>query len=683
MEKRSVAVILVLALMVVGGFAVPSSAHPTSGLALAPARAPAAAPAVVATPHAAGPATTPAAGAYPRLVMIETFTAEWCVYCEEESQALYYIEHHTSANVMQIGELHICYSSTNCGDSYTTPDGTANTRGSFYGVNAFPTVFFDGDHSIVGAAPTLNEMETWYDGLIANASMVPGNVSFAQSAVLTAPGTLSSHTTITSAVNGTYHAITYILEYIGKNDSTGHDLGWVVRGSLVDQNVALTAGTTTEISGTKSISSTWNIQHLAIVTLVQQNSTKIIENAAMVPVSTMATTASVAAATINGGANTTVTVQVVNSSTAAPLAGAAVTLSASGGTVTPTLGLTNSYGMFTANFSAPRVSAVQTFQITAQASLANYTPGPSATTSVTVNPLYPPGLPANFSVVPEGPNVLLNWSPPASGGGGVTYHVSRSSSQVGGYGEIAITTQTSYLDTTVQDGQSYWYTVSAQDIGGYSANATSISATAVVVTPTGIGPYTSWWFSVGSLVFNSSTSAALSFHLEGGSYTYAFGSYSNAYVAPVGLNNLAVGSSLLQLTVAFLPNYATLTGTVSPATATVTVNGSSVPVVNGAFSESMLAATYTVVVTAAGYQENTTSVTLSPGNTSKVAIALQPVSSSGSTGASLGGLSTTELGLLVAGVVVALAIVAAGALMLRRGRSPRRAPPESPPTSEP
>src|SRR5690242_12654920 len=45
---------------------------------------------------------------YPRTVVIETFTGEWCPYCVQESQALYWIEQQYNVNVFAEGELHVC-----------------------------------------------------------------------------------------------------------------------------------------------------------------------------------------------------------------------------------------------------------------------------------------------------------------------------------------------------------------------------------------------------------------------------------------------------------------------------------------------------------------------------------------------------------------------------------------------
>lgn len=667
MMQRTVAAIVVLAFLIAGLVAVPTSTHAAGRLQVA---APAAG---VAVAHTAAPAPTPTVAAplstYQRTVLIETFTAQWCQYCEMESQALYYIEHHTNANVMQIAELHICYSPSLCGDNYPTSDGTDNARANFYGVSAFPTVYFDGGHSIVGAASTLSQMESWYESKITNASLIPGNVSIQQTATVSAPGVVSSHATVTSTVNGTFHAQTYFIEYIGINDSTGHDLGWVVRGSLVNQQVTLTAGTSTMLSGSLPIGPTWNIQHLAIVTYIQDNASKVVENANMVPVSTLSVGLSPAETTVNGGATTPVTVQVTNSSTGVPLAGASLALSVDGGaTLSPASGVTATDGTFTTNFSAPRVSAVQVFTLSAQATLAGYTSGAAATATVTVNPLYPPGLPTNLSIVPQMQSILVSWSAPASGGGGVTYHVYRADAPTAAYTEVAVTTDTSFTDVGVAYDQSYWYMIAAEDVGGFSSNTTAVSAIPVQITPQGISPYTSWWFSVDALVMNSTTSASLSFHLAEGTYTYTYGSYSNAYLTPASQTSLVVGAALVQQTISFLPNYATISGTVTPVTATVTVNGSAVQVVNGAFSEPIVAGTYTVRVTASGYEPNSTSVTLTPGNTSTVTVALQPASSSSST---VAGLSSTSLGEIAAAVVIGLAAVLGTVVVLQRRRGPR------------
>jgi PEGA domain len=674
MKKGSLVAILVLAVMLVGFLSAPSPSHAASG-SLARLPGPTGAPFAA---HVAGPAAAPLAPAssapltsYPRTVLVETFTGEWCIYCVEESQAFYAIDHNPSygASVINIGELHICYSPSNCGDNYPTPDGTGNTRASYYNVQGFPTVFFDGSTSIVGAAPNLPTMETWYEQAIHNASIVPGNVSIEQSAMLASGATVTAQVNVTSSVTGTYHALSYLVEYIGKNDSSSHDIGNVVRSSLLDRTVSLTAGGTLQLTASGAIASGWNEQRLSVITFLQDNTTKIVENSNMVPVTNLLTGLSATPATVASGTSATVTVRALNSSTSAAVVGAAVTLTVGGGaTLVPATGVTASDGTFTATFTAPAVTSVQTFLITAEVSLAGYTTG-SATTSITVNPVSPPSVPLGLTITPWNQEVYLNWNAPASGGSGVTYHVFRSTSASMGFAAIAVSTSTVYIDAAVADGQSYWYTVDAQNAGGFSANATAIAANAVTATTQGLPANVGWWLSIDSMLLSSPTDGDITLHLPDGTYDYQIGAGSYGFVPTSPDGSVSVAGTPAQVTAAFSPRYATLEGTVTPAGATVTVDGTNVPVVGGAFHQSMVAGTYVLNVTSQGYRSESTTVTLTAGNTTTVPVTLHPLAGSGSGSSLLGGLSGEEVA--VYGAVAAVIAIAAVVGALRMLRKPK------------
>jgi hypothetical protein len=672
MKKSSIALIIVLAFVMAGplytpthGSGVNGLAAPTSGTSLSSSVAPLVR---VATPLAPAPMTT-----YPRTVLIETFTAEWCFYCEEESQAMYQIEHNTNRTFLDIAELHVCYSVADCGDNYGPADGTATARVNYYEVTGFPTVFFDGSGEIIGAGGTVSTLEASYQNAIDNASYAPGNVSIAQSASVTG-STVTSYANITSAITGSYHAITYLVEFIGKNDSTGHDIGYVVRRSLVDQTVALTAGSTTEISGTGAIGSGWNFQHLSVVTLIQDNATKVIENANMAPVTTLNTAVSGAPTTIPAGNSSTITVRVLNSSTGAALSGAAVTLTSSGGgSLSPASGVTASNGTFSSVFTAPMVTSTETFVITAEVSATGYTAG-SGSANVVVNPVVAPSVPTDLSLTIFNQQVDLRWTAPSSGGGGVTYHVYRSTTETGGYAQVGTATMTAYVDTGLVSGQSYWYTVSAQNTGGFSANTSAAAANAVLVESQGLPPSIGWWISIDSMVLSSSTNASLSFHLPDGFYAYQYGPNTYGYLAPQPFGNLTVAGAPVQLTAGFSLRFATLQGTVTPYNANVTVNGTALAVVGGSFFETLAAGTYALKVTSSGYEPNSTTVTLTPGNITTKNFKLTQVPSTTGT-STLGGMSMEDVGAL--GVIAAAIVIAAvfGVLMLSKRKKGDHQPP--------
>jgi cellulose 1,4-beta-cellobiosidase len=85
-----------------------------------------------------------------------------------------------------------------------------------------------------------------------------------------------------------------------------------------------------------------------------------------------------------------------------------------------------------------------------------------------------PAAPQNLTATPGNAQVSLTWS---ASSGATSYNVKRSTTSGGPYTTIATTTSTSYLDTTVVNGTTYFYVVSAVNSIGESADSTQVSAT--------------------------------------------------------------------------------------------------------------------------------------------------------------------------------------------------------------
>lgn len=85
----------------------------------------------------------------------------------------------------------------------------------------------------------------------------------------------------------------------------------------------------------------------------------------------------------------------------------------------------------------------------------------------------PPPAPTIWSVVTNYGQVALTWS---SVDGATSYHVKRSSNSGGPYTTIANASQTTYTDTTVVGGNTYYYVVSAINDGGEGANSDEVMA---------------------------------------------------------------------------------------------------------------------------------------------------------------------------------------------------------------
>jgi fibronectin type 3 domain-containing protein len=165
----------------------------------------------------------------------------------------------------------------------------------------------------------------------------------------------------------------------------------------------------------------------------------------------------------------------------------------------------------------------------------------TASTTLLVNLAPPASLTAN----PGSGQVSLSW---ASSVGATGYHVKRAIDQGGPYVVIACPTGTSYTDTAVVNGTTYYYVVSASYTGGPNAggestdsseaSATPTPATALPPAPTGLtatpgdAQVTLDW---------SASSGATSYHVmrstvSGGPYTTVGSPTSTSYV-DTGLTN--------------------------------------------------------------------------------------------------------------------------------------------------
>jgi hypothetical protein len=87
-----------------------------------------------------------------------------------------------------------------------------------------------------------------------------------------------------------------------------------------------------------------------------------------------------------------------------------------------------------------------------------------------------PSVPSGLSATASGTQVVLNWSTSA---GATSYNVKRSSTNGGPYITIASPTTTSYTNTGLAIGGTYYYVASAVNAEGESPNSSEVSATTV------------------------------------------------------------------------------------------------------------------------------------------------------------------------------------------------------------
>lgn len=635
-----------------------------------------------APPHvaAASPASlhvTPAT-TFPRTVVIESFTGVWCIHCPAESQALYSIDQSANPNLIAISELHTCAfapGSGPCLDNFVPPDGTTATRGTFYNVCGYPDVFFDGQHDSCGATNSVPGMLNDYNDKIANASAVPGNVSVSQTASVSADG-VSEFTNIQSGVTGSYNVVIYLMEYVDKlNQSVGygpHDVLDVVRETLHNGPVNLVAGSTTQVSAHGLLNASWNTLNLSVVSLVQLNSSKAVQNANWAPVTTLLSSVTANQTNISSGGRAEITVHVTNSSTGASVEGAFVNISSdNGGLLSPSSGYTSASGDFVTNYTAGTVGSVVSVDLSAAVNATGYRGGTS-TEAITVNPLFAPGVATGLVVSPGVGQIVLNWTAPTTGSGGVSYTIYEASSEAGTYAVVAQTSTTNYTATGLTPDLTVWFKVVASNVAGAAPSTAPVSAIPLTVVPSGLPAYTGWWISIGSQNFTSPLASSLGLFVPTGLLFFGFGAKSYAWLPDSAVvTEIQVGASPQTLDLSFVARLATIQGTVDPLAANVTVNGAPLSVTSGSFNWEGPAGTYFVNATAVGYASNSTQVLLTPGNTTPVTISLQATSSSPGTSSS-GGDNSMILDLAIVGVIGVAVIVVAVSLVMRarRGRPP-------------
>ena len=97
---------------------------------------------------------------------------------------------------------------------------------------------------------------------------------------------------------------------------------------------------------------------------------------------------------------------------------------------------------------------------------------------VSATPAAPPGAPTNVTATAGNAQVTLSWTAVS---GATGYNVKRSTTSGGPYTTVGPNvTPTSFTDSGLTNGTTYYYVVSALNAGGESANSAQVSATPVV-----------------------------------------------------------------------------------------------------------------------------------------------------------------------------------------------------------
>jgi hypothetical protein len=170
------------------------------------------------------------------------------------------------------------------------------------------------------------------------------------------------------------------------------------------------------------------------------------------------------------------------------------------------------------------VSAYNSYGQSSNSSEVSATPAAAAT---------PPAAPTGLQAAGGNAQVSLTWT---ASTGATSYHVKRSTTSGRGYLQIAAPTAANFTDTTVNNGTTYFYVVSALNAAGESANSAQATATpanvaadvTITIDPTKTKPISPYIY--GMNFYNGVTGAPphLTFDRDGGNRWTAYNWETNA-----------------------------------------------------------------------------------------------------------------------------------------------------------
>lgn len=152
---------------------------------------------------------------------------------------------------------------------------------------------------------------------------------------------------------------------------------------------------------------------------------------------------------------------------------------------------------------------------------------------VSATPAAPPATPAGLQATAGNAEVNLTWSASA---GATTYNLKRSTTDGGPYSTIASPAATNYSDTSVTNGTTYYYVVSAVNSAGESANSAQASATpagasanvTITIDPTKTKPISPWIYGINFYSGVTGAPPQLTFDRAGGNRWTAYNWETNA-----------------------------------------------------------------------------------------------------------------------------------------------------------
>ena len=143
-----------------------------------------------------------------------------------------------------------------------------------------------------------------------------------------------------------------------------------------------------------------------------------------------------------------------------------------------------------------------------------------------------PAVPTGLTATAGNQQISLTWT---TSNGATSYHAKRSTTNGGPYTQVAAPTSASYTDTSVTNGTTYYYVVSALNAGGESGNSSQASATlnsapdvTITVDPTKTKPISPWIYGLNFYTGISGAPPHLTLDRAGGNRWTAYNWETNA-----------------------------------------------------------------------------------------------------------------------------------------------------------
>jgi fibronectin type 3 domain-containing protein len=170
------------------------------------------------------------------------------------------------------------------------------------------------------------------------------------------------------------------------------------------------------------------------------------------------------------------------------------------------------------------VSAVNSAGESANSAQASATP---------VAPTQPPAAPTGLQATAGNAQVTLGWN---SSAGATSYHVKRGTTSGGPYTQVGAPTTTSFSDTGLINGTTYFYVVSAVNAMGESANSTQVNATpantpadvTITIDPTKTKPISPYIYGLNFYFGETNPPPMLTMDRDGGNRWTAYNWETNA-----------------------------------------------------------------------------------------------------------------------------------------------------------